>query len=70
MFRNADTGNALYHYTMADPKKNTFRVGKGRMLRITMTGRMDGRIFKGVSPYFARKREDRFEPSKSERRRR
>ena len=60
--RDADTGELLHRYTMADPKRSTFHVGKGRMLRITMTGRMDGRQFKGVSPFFARTRADWFEP--------
>jgi len=60
--RDADSGELLHRFTMADPKRGTFPVGKGRMLRITMTGRMDGRRFKGVSPFLARTRADWFEP--------
>jgi hypothetical protein len=44
------------------PSLTVFRVGKGRLLQITMTGRTEGRSFKGVSPYLARKREEWFDP--------
>ena len=60
--RDADTGEALHHFTMADRSRRRFHVGKGRMLRLTMTGRMDGRLFDGVSPFFARTRSAWFEP--------
>jgi hypothetical protein len=57
--RDADTGELLHLFTMADEPSGTaiLRVGKNRMLRITMTGRMDGRKFTGVQPYFSTTRE-------------
>ena len=61
--RDADTGQLLHLYSMARRGTTSIRVGAGRMLRITMTGRMDGREFEGVSPYFARTRESWFDPS-------
>jgi hypothetical protein len=62
--RDAATGELLHRYSMDRdiPSLTVFRVGKGRLLQITMTGRTEGRSFKGVSPYLARKREEWFDP--------
>jgi len=60
--RDAETGEALHHYSLTDPNVMTHRVGAGRMIRITMTGRMDGRRFEGLSPYLATTRESWFDP--------
>jgi len=60
--RDADTGQLLHRYNMADPSPSAFRVGKGRMLQITMTGRHESRVFQGLSPYFARTRQEWFDP--------
>jgi hypothetical protein len=65
--RDAESGELLHLFTMAGQPSGTtsVRVGKGRLLRITMTGRMDSRRFSGIAPYFSTTRKGWFLPAQT-----
>ena len=61
--RDAVTGELLHRPASREAAMAALRVGKGRLLRITIAGRhWSVSSFKGISPWFARTREGWFEP--------
>ncbi len=60
--RDAATGEVLQRFNLANPTQATFHVGKDQLIQVTVTGYMDARKFRGVSPFFAQTRDEWFEP--------
>ena len=62
--RDAQTGELLHRYSLSDPLESKHELGKDRMIVLLMSGARANRAWQveGVSPYFATKLEDWFEP--------
>ena len=62
--RDAKTGELLHRYNLADPLTMKHRVGKGRMIRILLSGDRAymGWKAEGVSPWLAASAEEWFDP--------